>query len=218
MENVLNIVSQRLPCLSLSDTGNQALLWLQEYRVNHLPVLENNKWIGTISEEDILNEDPEKPLSEYTLKLNSAFVYEHQHILEAIRLLERYNLTCLPVLDKSGEYIGCITRDDVISYIYRALSLSELGGLIILKIPFVQYDVGQIARLVENNNAKILTLLAVPYEGYYEVTLRINREDLTHIIATFERFNYEIVNAYHQELEWENLEENYEQFLKFLNL
>lgn len=218
MENVLSITSQRLPCLELSDTGNQALIWLQEYRVNHLPVLENGKCIGLISEDNILEQDPEKTLAEYTLKLNNAFVYEHQHILEAIRLLEQHQLTCLPVISKTGEYIGCITRDDVMSYIYRALSLSELGGLIILKIPFAQYDVGQIARLVENNNAKILTLLTIPHEGYYEVTLRINREDLSHIIATFERFNYEIVNAYHKELEWENLEENYEQFIKFLNL
>jgi len=218
MENVLSITSQRLPCLELSDTGNQALVWLQEYRVNHLPVLENNKWIGTLSEEDILNEDTEKTLSEYTLKLNNAFVYEHQHILEAIRLLEQHQLTCLPVLSIEGEYLGCITHDDVMSYIYRALSLSELGGLVILKVPFAQYDVGQIARLVESNDAKILALLAIPNEGYYEVTLRINREDLTHIIATFERFNYEVINAYHQELEWQNLEENYEQFIRFLNL
>lgn len=218
MENVLSITSQRLPCLELSDTGNQALVWMQEYRVNHLPVLENNKCIGIISEEDILDQDTEQTLSEYTLKLNIAFVYEHQHILEAIRLLEQHQLTCLPVLDKTGEYKGCITRDDVISYIYRALSLSELGGLIILKVPFAQYDVGQIARLVESNNAKILALLSIFNEGYYEVTLRINREDLTHIIATFERFNYEVINAYHQELEWQDLEENYEQFIKFLNL
>ncbi len=218
MENVLSITSQRLPCLELSDTGNQALLWMQEYRVNHLPVLENNKCIGIISEENLLDGDTEQKLSEYTLKLNNAFVYEHQHILEAIRLLEQHQLTCLPVLDKNGEYLGCVTRDDVISYIYRALSLSELGGLIILKIPFLQYDVGQIARIVENNNAKILALLTVANEGYYEVTLRINREDLTHIIATFERFNYEVISAYHNEVEWQDLEQNYEQFIKFLNL
>lgn len=218
MENVLSITSQRLPCLELSDTGNQALLWMQEHRVNHLPVLQNNRCIGILSEENLLDENPEKTLSEYTLKLNNAFVYAHQHILEAIRLLEQNQLTCLPVLDKNGEYIGCITHEDVISYIYRVLSLSELGGLLILKVPFAQYDVGQIARLVENNNAKILALLAVPHESYYEVTLRINREDLTHIIATFERFNYEIVSAYHKEVDWEDLEQNYEQFIKFLNL
>ncbi|MCS7075302.1 MAG: CBS domain-containing protein [Bacteroidia bacterium] len=215
---MLSITTQRLPCLDLSDTGNQALLWMQEFRVNHLPVLEQGKWIGTISEDFLLEEDTEKKLSQYTLRLNNAFVYEHQHILEAVRLLEQYALTCLPVLSKKGDYLGCITRDDVISYIYQALSLSESGGLIVLKIPFAQYEVGQIARIVESNNARILALLSVAKNGYYEVTLHINREDLNHIIATFERFNYEIANTYQREIEWQELEQNYEQFIKFLNL
>ncbi|MCS7029277.1 MAG: CBS domain-containing protein [Bacteroidia bacterium] len=218
MENVLSITTQRLPCLYLSDTGNQALLWMQEFRVNHLPVLEGDKWIGTISEDFLLENDTEKKLSDYTLKLNNAFVYEDQHVLEAIRLLEQHQLTCLPVLSKTGGYLGCVTRDDVISYIYRALSLSEMGGIVMLKVPFSQYDLGQIARIVESNNARILALFCTPKDGYYEVTLRINREDLSHIIATFERFNYEVLNAYYQATEWEDLEENYEQFIKYLNI
>jgi DNA-binding MarR family transcriptional regulator len=79
---------------------------------------------------------------------------------------------------------------------FSELSETE-NSLIILEIPLKDYTLTEIARIVESNNAHIISLSVLPISGGSEllVSLKLDISDLTSVLRSFERFNY-IVTYY----------------------
>ncbi|MDD2298959.1 MAG: hypothetical protein PHU69_04875 [Fermentimonas sp.] len=79
---------------------------------------------------------------------------------------------------------------------FSELSEAE-NSLIILEIPLKDYTLTEIARIVESNNAHIISLSVLPISGGSEllVSLKLDISDLTSVLRSFERFNY-IVTYY----------------------
>ena len=83
---------------------------------------------------------------------------------------------------------------------FTELSEAE-NSLIIIEIPLKDYMLTEIARIVESNNAHILTLSVLPISGGLEllVSLKLDISDLTTVLRSFERFNYNVVYYYMKE-------------------
>ena len=95
------------------------------------------------------------------------------------------------------------------------------GGIIVLELNNHDYSLAQIARIVEDNDAKILSsyITSSVHSIKIEVTLKINRSDLTSIIQTFLRFGYTIKASYQSNDRNEDLlRKNYDQFMMYLNV
>lgn len=74
-------------------------------------VLENRKLIGIVSAKDLMTMDDDLTMDELMEKeIISVTTYTDQE--EAVRLLSRYNLLSLPVLDQQGYMVGIVTIDD----------------------------------------------------------------------------------------------------------
>ena len=83
------------------------------------------------------------------------------------------------------------------------------------------YSLSQIAQIVEGNDAKILSMYISSHSAStrLEVTLKINRNDLTSIIQTFTRYNYTIHSTFMDHDDMDGLYENrYEMFMKYLSI
>ena len=50
-----DLITDEIPPLKHTDTGEIALRWMDEFKVSHLPVLKNDNYVGLISESDILD-------------------------------------------------------------------------------------------------------------------------------------------------------------------
>lgn len=83
---------------------------------------------------------------------------------------------------------------------FTELSETE-NSLIILEIPLKDYTLTEIARIVESNNAHIIALSVLPISGGSEllVSLKLDVSDLTSVLRSFERFNYNVVYYYMKE-------------------
>ena len=95
------------------------------------------------------------------------------------------------------------------------------GGIIVLELNNNDYSLAQIARIVEDNDAKILGSYVTSSVDSMkmEVTLKINRVDLTSIIRTFLRFDYTIKASYQSsDRNIDVLRNNYDQFMMYLNV
>ncbi|HBT84306.1 MAG: hypothetical protein PHO13_11325 [Fermentimonas sp.] len=82
------------------------------------------------------------------------------------------------------------------------IELSEAeNSLIILEIPLKDYTLTEISRIVESNNAHIISLYIVPISGGKDllVSLKLNISDLTVVLRSFERFNYNVVYFFMKE-------------------
>ena len=92
------------------------------------------------------------------------------------------------------------------------------GGILVLEVSQSDYSMAQIGQIVESNNAKILssTILSNPASTNLDVTLKINQEDLTAIIRTFERYDYVVKAEYQNGMGSDDLKWRYDALMNYL--
>jgi acetoin utilization protein AcuB len=215
------LISEIIPPIKFSETGEKALNWMNEFRVSHLPVVERNEYIGLISENDIYDmPDPKMKLKDYFTNLPKPFIYSDRHVYEILKLIADHRITVVPILYENNEYAGCTDLLYLMSQITAINSIKEVGGILVLEMNQHDYSMTEIARIIEENNAKILSsyITSVPDSTQIEVTVKINTTDLDRIIQTFNRYNYTIKASYQKGKFQEDLKKRYDELMNFLNM
>jgi acetoin utilization protein AcuB len=190
-----DLISEIIPALKTSDTGQTALNWMEIFRISHLPIVNNLDFLGLISDNDIYDmNQPEEPIGSHELTLLKPYVTTSQHLFEVIGIAAQLKLTVVPVLDNNNHYKGVITTNDLIRHIASISSMDQPGGIIVLEMIERDYSLSQIAMIVESNNIKVMSMyITSPADSArLEVTLKVNTADLLALIRTFERYNYEV--------------------------
>lgn len=190
-----DLISEVIPSLKTSDLGQTALNWMEIFKISHLPIVNNQEFLGLISDTDIYDmNQPNEPIGNHVLTLYKPFVTTEQHIFEVIGLASRLKLSVVPVLDTKNNYKGVITATDLIRHIAGISSMDQPGGIIVMEVLDRDYSLSQIAQIVESNNVKILSMYITssPASTQLEVTLKVNTSDLVSVIRTFERYNYDV--------------------------
>jgi len=190
-----DLISEVIPSLKTSDLGQTALNWMEIFKISHLPIVNNQEFLGLISDTDIFDmNQPNEPIGNHALTLYKPFVTTEQHIFEVIGLASRLKLSVVPVLDSKNNFKGVITSNDLIRHIAGISSMDQPGGIIVLEVIDRDYSLSQIAQIVESNNVKILSMYITSSPGstLLEVTLKVNTSELVSVIRTFERYNYEV--------------------------
>jgi predicted transcriptional regulator len=215
------LISNNIPPLKTTDSGDKALNWMSDFHVDHLPIIENGELIGLISEDDILDLDqPELPIKAYNLSLRKPYIAAQEHIYEVIKKVVNLQLSVIPVIENDQTYIGLITHESLLNYFAQSASLQQPGAVLILEINSRDYSMGEIARIVESEGASILSCLVTSSidAAMVEVTLKINRQNLGGVINAFQRFKY-IVKASFQENDYtQSLQERYDSLMHYLNV
>jgi CBS domain-containing protein len=190
-----DLISEVIPSLKTSDLGQTALNWMEIFKISHLPIVNNQEFLGLISDTDIYDmNQPNEPIGNHALTLYKPFVTTEQHIFEVIGLASRLKLSVVPVLDTKNNYKGVVTSNELIRHIAGISSMDQPGAIIVLEVIERDYSLSQIAQIVESNNVKILSMYITssPASTLLEVTLKVNTSDLMSVIRTFERYNYEV--------------------------
>lgn len=191
----VDLISHNIPPLKTSDTGQTALNLMEIFRISHLPIVNNQDFLGLISDNDIYDmNQPEESIGNHELTLLKPFVTSDQHLFEVIGLASRLKLTVVPVLDNNNHYKGVVTTLDLIHYIAGVSSMEQPGGIIVLEITERDYSLAHIAQIIESNNIKVLSMyITSPADSTrLEVTLKVNSTDLASVLRTFERYNYDL--------------------------
>jgi CBS domain-containing protein len=193
------MISDVIPALKTSDTGITALNWMDIFKVSHLPIVNDQEFLGLISENDIYDLNmPEEPLGNHQLSLLRPYVTEEQHVFEVMETLSRLKLSLVPVLDSSKNYLGVITLMELLHFFAEIAGMQHKGGIIVLEMNSNDFSMSQISQIVEGNDAKILVAFITthPDSTKMELTLKLNVTDLTSIKQTFTRYDYTMVGAY----------------------
>ena len=208
--------------LKPSDTGNIALGMMDDLRLSHLPIVNGDKLLGVISELQVLNlDDLEQPLCHQRLPIPRPYVQQSQHFYDVIRLAAAEKLSVVPVLDDKENYLGCITLDKIAAMMGEIASVRQPGGILVLEVNEHEYSLSEIARIVESNDAKVLSsyIAAFPDSTRLEVTIKVNRIDLSPIIQTFNRYNYVITASFSEESRMDDLlNSRFDSLMNYLNI
>jgi len=190
-----DLISDVIPAVKTSDSGQTALNWMEIFRISHLPIVNNQDFLGLISDTDIYDmNQPEEPIGNHELTLLKPYVTTEQHLFEVIGLAARLKLTVVPVLDDKMHYKGVITATDLVRYIAGISSMDQQGGIIVVEVIERDYSLSQIAQIIESNNVKVLSLYITspPDSTRLEVTIKVNTNDIASVLRTFERYNYDV--------------------------
>jgi len=216
------LISDVVPALKTSDTGLQALSWMDIFRISHLPIVNNLEFLGLISDKDIYDLNmAEEAIGNQKLSLFSPYVLVSQHIYEVIEIVSRLELTVVPVLDENKHYIGLITQTDMLHTFATLSALKQPGGILELELNVNDYTLTEISQIVEGNDARILSLYVSSPEDSMKmnVTLKVSTTDLSSIIQTFNRYNYTVKASYMESDEMDDLLNNrFDAFMKYLSI
>jgi len=215
-----DLISQSLTSLHPDDDGLRAISLMEELRVNHLPVVRNGFYLGLISEKEILNwHNEEEFIEEHLEEITAPSVIGTQHLFDIIEELEQFSLTVIPVLDAEKHYLGSITNRKLLYTIAKSTFIQSNGGIIILRMNQNDYQMSEIARIVEDNNTKILSsyITSVPDALQIELTLKLNTMDINTIVKDLERFDYNVSASFNTEETNDDFNDRYESLMRFLN-
>ena len=218
----IDLITDIIIPLKTSDKGIDALGMMEEYKVSHLPIVNNVEFLGLISENDIYSiNNPEGAIGNYKLSLPMAFVLKHQHIFDVYKVLGIYDLTLIPVLDDKNKYMGSITLETLCNNLSKASFISSPGGIIVLEMSVNNYSLSEITQIIESNNAKIMAMYinSIKDSTKLEVSIKVNKMDIGSILQTFNRYDYFIKASYsEQESLFEDLNDRYSSLMNFLDL
>lgn len=219
---IAEIINHDLPILKPSDTVGNALNWMEENRIGQLVVVDAGKYVGIVSEEILMDYDEDMQLTDVMLQFSEISLFDYQHIYESLGLISKYSLQVIGIIDEEESFVGIITASEVYTKFGELLGSQEPGAVLVISIKNRDYSLAEISRLVESDNAKILS-------SYFtgntylnnesaSLTLKINRESITSIVATLERFGYIVEASYAHEPVESIEQERYNMLMKYLSV
>jgi len=215
------LIAHDIPALTVEQTGREAFHMLNDYHVKHLPVVDGGKLVGLLSEEEIFNHKLSSPLSEHDFSVLPLFhVHENEHVFEIIKIMGDHRLTVIPVVDAEGQYLGLVQQNDVLRYFAHTASMTEHGAVLVLEMPRRDYALSTIARIFEEEKVNILSAFVTSGSDpeQVELTLKLDRHDLSRAIASLERHEFEVKETFGETDRSELLRERYDALMHYLNV
>ena len=218
--HAIDLITDDIPPLRTTDTIGRALDWMEEFKVSHLPVVENRRLVGVVQDSALVDKgDAEAELGTVRDRFTHAFVRGGQHIYDVMKVLTEQNLTVVPVLDETGNFLGTVGEHEALRRLAEVANINQPGSVIVLEMNSADYSLHEIARLVEGNDAKILSVYthSLPESARTEVTLKINREDISDVLQSFERYEYFVKSTYQGSRFHDDLRGRYDELMRFIN-
>jgi len=96
----------------------------------------------------------------------------------------------------------------------------DLGGQVVLKVGNHDFVLSEIARIVENENARIINLTTdFQSDDSALISLKINTESLTPILKSLERYGYDIHSySMNNAVEYDNIDARLCEFFRYLTV
>lgn len=216
------LINHMIPPLKLVDDTNKAILWMEELRSNQLPVVDQGRFVGLLTEEAVLERnDISLLVKDYEFLGSDSIISVNSHFYDVIKIAADNKVKMVGVIDEDHDYVGVITVQDTITAFAQSAAVQLPGGIVVLSLNRIDYSLAEISRLVEENNAKVLSSsikddLLDPSK--LKLTLKIDKLDLSHIVATLERFGYKIIARFQETKIKETEKEKIDSLLKFINI
>jgi CBS domain-containing protein len=217
-----DLVIDYVPVITGSDTFDQVIDQMVLFKVGHLPMVVEDQYRGLISEKDIKDlTGKDQTIGSRTLDLLLVSITENQHVYEVIDLIARYDLSVLPVLGSDSEYLGSITLPSLVKTFNILTAAGQPGAILVFNLAMQDYSPTLLSRIIEDNNAKIMSLYTVPDPNGREllVTIKVNTQEISSMMRSFDRFGYQVKSHYMASSQLDDFyRSRYEEFMNYMNI
>jgi acetoin utilization protein AcuB len=216
----IKLIQSHFPSVNYFDTVSFALQLIEDNELMHIPVIGEDKFKGILSKETLLNSDENALIDSLEKHLIPAFINGDAYFLSAIKVLTQFNVTIVGVINEQFEMVGVIPIATLMNQVSTFIGNEDSGGIIVLEIEKRNFSFGEISRLIETNDAYITQLnTSIDAEtGLLLVSIKINKSEISDIIATLQRYEYSVKYYFGIEQFANELKENYNEFMFYLNI
>jgi predicted transcriptional regulator len=217
---VSQIIHTSYPSINLFDKVSLVLQLMEDYEVQHLPVLNEDKFVGLISKDDAFDADENNSVASLQDQLLRISAKTEEYFLSALKLMSEARLSLIPVVNEQHELVGSISLQDMITTVSKFMETDLPGGIIVLEIEKRNFSFGEISRLVETNDAQIMQFNTNvdATTGVMQVTVKINKVEVSDIVSTFQRYDYHVLYFFGEEEYNNELKDNYNHLMSYLNM
>ena len=123
--------------------------------------------------------------------------------------------------ERNGDALNEAKRVKMENWKTFSFQLSAFSCIIQLEMGAYDYSLSEIARIVEENDAKImgLTVDTIPEDPCrILVSILVNKADCGGILQSFYRYNYNIVNTFNSPDESNDLRDRYALLMRYMNV
>jgi CBS domain-containing protein len=218
----IELIDDLITPLSPTDTVKNALALMLECKVSHLPLVSQLMFEGIVAEESLLEIDDENmTLGEINLTTVPVAIGQSDHFYNALRLMTQNRLSLVAVTSEDNTYLGALTAETAMYTMTETMSIGNPGGIIVLQVSETDFSLSEIARIVESNDAKILSmgLSSLPNSSLLQITLKLNRINIEAVLQTFSRFEYDVAAYFGMnEKDEDLLRDRYESLMMYLKI
>lgn len=218
----INLISDSLPHLVPTDSVGTALGYMDNFKVSHLPVVNNSDFLGVVEENELYGLNNNNiSLENSRITLYKSFVKPEQHFFEVLGIASTLNLSIVPVVGGNNKYEGSILTSNLVTLFSKFSSLVQSGAIIELAVSQRDYSMSQISQIIEGNDVKILSIFVSTSTepSMLDITIKVNVTDIASVVRTFERYGYDVKS-------WISSDESIDQFyterfdilMKYLNI
>ena len=183
---------------------------MKKHDIHRLPVIDNGKLVGLITEGTIQEALPSKATSlsvyEANYLLNKTVVadvmikdvktiHPKAQLEDAVYIMRQNNIAVLPVLD-NDQLVGIITNNDIFDAFLKLAGYHEGGSRIQVRIQEDKKGVlAEIAKVLADNDYSILTVIIDHVEGAAIVELQMQAKEPEKIKTLLEQAGFEVTEA-----------------------
>ncbi|GAF39237.1 CBS domain protein [Agrilactobacillus composti DSM 18527 = JCM 14202] len=191
---------------------NAAIDLMREHKIHRLPVVDNGRLVGLVTQGIIEAAMPSKATSLSVYEVNyllnkttvrdimekSVLTISQNELLEdAIYKMRHYNIGVLPVLDQNGTLKGIITNNDIFDA-FLNLSGYTMGGALVVVSAEDKDKVGTLAGIataLAKSNYNILTLVVNRQPNNQVIEAHIEGSDVAGIKKVLTDAGYDVLQA-----------------------
>lgn len=186
-------MTEKVVRISPDESITEALRLMRENRIRHLPVTEDGKLVGIISDRDIKEFSPSKATSldvyelhyllaktevKEVMKTKVITVTPSTPVEEAAMIMYDRNIGCLPVID-SGRLVGIISDRDIFKVLIDITGVRHGGKRIFLTVEDRPGSIKEVADIIRKHGFRlqsVLTSYEGVQEGYRDIVIRTKGE------------------------------------------
>ncbi len=219
MTQINDYISNDYKPIETTDTVAAVRDFFEEVSFSHFPVIEESIYIGSVSGEDVLTFEENKPIGQFRYAMEGFFARKGMMWMDVLEIFARNQTNLVPVLDENNAYIGYYEIPDIIRIFNETPFLKEPGGIIIVEKPLREYSMSQIVQIVESNNGRVLgVFISEATVDTVQITIKVTLGGINEIIQTFRRYNYEIISEHVEDTYLNSLRERSDYLDKYLNI
>ncbi|KAB2954160.1 CBS domain-containing protein [Heliorestis acidaminivorans] len=199
------IMEKNVHFVGPESTALEALLITQEKRVRHIPVVEEGKVIGILSDRDLRDVKPSILSPEQddllaTTKVKDIMrkpvitVHPLDAMEDAARIIYEHKIGCLPVV-QNDRLVGIITSTDLLHSLVVVMGVAQPGSHVEIDVPDKPGALLDITRIIKEQGINIISIYVTPgkTENRRTIVLRVGAFDTRAIVDSIVEAGYNMI-------------------------